>query len=72
MHISSSYAKILGQKLFRTLKIPGSGSKAEDGERRKKKRNNFPIKAKLSQWGLLHNYAGEYFKKSYLVIQLEF
>ena len=31
MHISSSYAKILGEKLFRTWEIPRSGSKAEDG-----------------------------------------
>ena len=32
MHISSSYAKILGEKLFRTWKIPRSGSKAKNGE----------------------------------------
>ena len=31
MHISSSYAKILGEKLFRTWEFPRSGSKAEDG-----------------------------------------
>ena len=37
MHISSSYAKILGEKLFRTWEIPRSGLKAEDGG--KKKRN---------------------------------
>ena len=38
LHISSSYAKILGEKLFRTWEIPRSGSKAEDGgeEERKK------------------------------------
>ena len=41
MHISSSYAKILGEKLFRTWEFPGSGSKAEDGgEERKKERLN--------------------------------
>ena len=34
LHISSSYAKILGEKLFRTWEIPRSGSKAEDGEER--------------------------------------
>ena len=33
MHISSSYAKILGEKLFHTWEIPRSGSKAEDGEK---------------------------------------
>ena len=38
MHISSSYAKILGEKLFHTREIPRSGSKAEDGEKEKKER----------------------------------
>ena len=38
MHISSSYAKILGEKLFHTWEIPRSGSKAEDGEERKRER----------------------------------
>ena len=38
MHISSSYAKILGEKLFRTWEIPQSGSKAEDGGKREKER----------------------------------
>ena len=38
MHISSSYAKILGEKNFRTWEIPRSGSKAEDGEKKRKKR----------------------------------
>ena len=38
MHISSSYDKILGGKLFRTWEILRSGSKAEDGEKRKKER----------------------------------
>ena len=36
MHISSSYAKILGEKLFRTWEILRSGSKAKNGEKRKK------------------------------------
>ena len=42
MHISSSYAKILGEKLFRTWEIPRSGSKAKDGKekRKRKKRLN--------------------------------
>ena len=34
MHISSSYAKILGEKLFRTWEIPRSGSKAKNGEKK--------------------------------------
>ena len=37
MHISSSYAKILGEKLFRTWEISRSGSKAEDGEKKEKR-----------------------------------
>ena len=36
--VSSSYAKILGEKLFRTWEIPRSGSKAEDGEKRERER----------------------------------
>ena len=35
MHISSSYAKILGGKLFRTWENRRSGSKAENGEEKK-------------------------------------
>ena len=38
LHISSSYAKILGEKLFRTWEFPRSGSKAKDGEKKKKRR----------------------------------
>ena len=36
LHISSSYAKILGETNFDTREIPRSGSKAKDGEKRKK------------------------------------
>ena len=32
LHISSSYAKILGEKLFRTWEFLRRGSKAKDGE----------------------------------------
>ena len=38
MQLSSSYAKILGEKLFHTREFPRSGSKAEDREKKKKKR----------------------------------
>ena len=38
LHISSSYAKILGEKLFRTWEIPRSGSKAKNGEKKERKR----------------------------------
>ena len=38
MHKSSSYAKILGEKLFRTWEFPRSGSKAKNGEEREKER----------------------------------
>ena len=37
LHISSSYAKILGEKLFRTWEFPRSGSKAKNGEKKEKK-----------------------------------
>ena len=37
LHISSSYAKILGEKLFRTWEIPRSGSKAKNGEKEREK-----------------------------------
>ena len=40
MHISSSYAKILGKTNFHAQEIPGSGSKAEDGERERAKVGN--------------------------------
>ena len=38
MHISSSYAKILGETNFHTWEFPRSGSKAKDKEREKRKR----------------------------------
>ena len=38
MHISSSFAKILGEKLFCTWEIPRSGSKAKNGEKKEKKK----------------------------------
>ena len=37
LHISSSYASILGAKLFRTWEILRSGSKAKNGKKKKKK-----------------------------------
>ena len=37
LHISSSYAKILGETNFHTREIPRGGSKAKDGEEEKKK-----------------------------------
>ena len=37
MHISSSYAQILGDKLFRAWEFPRSGSKAKDGEKKKRR-----------------------------------
>ena len=43
MHISSSYAKILGEKLFHKWEIPRSGSKAEEGEKEKKKERKLVI-----------------------------
>ena len=40
MHISSSYAKILGETNFQPWEIPRSWSKAKDGERLKVGNNN--------------------------------
>ena len=37
LHLSSSCAKILGQKLFHTREFPRSGSKAKDGKEEKRK-----------------------------------
>ena len=38
MHISSCYAKILGETNFRTREIPRSGSKAKNGEKKRRRR----------------------------------
>ena len=38
LHVSSSYAKVLGETNFHTREIPRSGSKAKDGEKKKRKR----------------------------------
>ena len=38
MHISSSYAKILGETIFYAREIPRSGSKAKDGEKKEKEK----------------------------------
>ena len=37
MHLSSSYAKILGETNFHTGEIPRSGSKVKDGEKKKER-----------------------------------
>ena len=47
LHISSSYAKILGEKLFHTWEIPRSGSKAVDGEKKEKERKR---ERKTERW----------------------
>ena len=38
LHISSSYAKILGETNFRTREIPRSGCKAEGVEEKKERK----------------------------------
>ena len=38
MHISSSYAKILGETNFQPWEIPRSGSKAKDGREKGKRK----------------------------------
>ena len=50
MHISSSYAKILGEKLFRTWEIPRSGSKAKDGEKKKEREKERKSESWGKQW----------------------
>ena len=47
MHLSSSYAKILGQKLFCTQEFLRSGLKAKDGDKEKKERTMVITMAKL-------------------------
>ena len=47
LRVARRYAKIWGDKLFRTREIPGSGSKAKDGEKRKKERKLVITMAKL-------------------------
>ena len=42
LHISSSYAKILGQKSFRTREFPRSGSKAKEREKKEKEERERP------------------------------
>ena len=42
MHISSSYAKILGGTNFHTREFPRSGSKAKDGEKKKEEEEERP------------------------------
>ena len=38
MHISFSYAKVLGETNFQPREFPRSGSKAKDGEKEKERR----------------------------------
>ena len=40
LHISSSYGKIFWETHFHTWEIPRSGSKAEDGEKKKERLND--------------------------------
>ena len=54
MHISSSYAKILGEKLFHTWEIPRSGSKAEDGERKKEREKERKLVITMAKLRMAH------------------
>ena len=47
MHISSSYAKILGETNFHPREFPRSRSKAKDGEKKEKERENESV----GDWG---------------------
>ena len=48
MQISSSFAKILGETNFQTRGIPRSGSKAKDGETRKREKEREKRKKRLN------------------------
>ena len=54
LHISSSYAKILGEKLFRTREIPRSGSKAKDGGEKKIKKKERKLVITMAKLRLVH------------------
>ena len=54
MHISSSYAKILGAKLFHTWEIPRSGSKAEVGERERERKRERKLVITMAKLRLEH------------------
>ena len=49
MHVSSSYAKILGETNFHTREFSRSESKAKDGEERKKKEQKLALKMTKSE-----------------------
>ena len=68
LHISSSYAKILREKLFRTWEFPRSGSKAEDGEKKKKRANNGQAThgARKHAWPTQTAWAKRYLKLYYI------
>ena len=48
MHISSSYAKILGETNFHTREFPRSGSKAKDGEKKERKKEERKKRERLN------------------------
>ena len=52
LHISSSYAKILGETNFQSQELPRSGWKVEGGEerKRKKKKKKEEEKSRWKQW----------------------
>ena len=54
MHISSSYAKILSEKIFHTWEIPRSGSKAEDGEKEKEREKERKLVITMAKLRMAH------------------
>ena len=54
LHISSRYAKILGQKLFLTREFPWSGSKAKDGEEKKKGEKDWTMVITMAKLRMAH------------------
>ena len=52
MHVSSIYAKILGDTNFHTQEFPRSGSKAKDGEREKDREKERKLVITMASYAL--------------------
>ena len=52
LHLSSSYAKILGETNFHTREFPRSGSKAKDGGGKKKRKKERKLVITLASYAL--------------------
>ena len=57
-HISSSYAKILGETNFQPWEIPRSGSKAKDGKERENKKRDQKLVITMASYALQRHLGG--------------